>query len=473
MADKDVNIHVKAPGARQARQHLDGVAGSAKGVGDAVHTSGTKGADGMDKLGRSTKSTGGIFRRLTSSVTGWVAGLASLAAAIRFVTSAINDQMEAIKEHARIAAEQQKELTRLQFLGGFFKEHPEARKEVAAYAELGRRPFEEVADAWYNLRSKGGALTADQRASIMKEALELGRTDPKAPLNTLVDMFSLFAKQTGEADANRIQNVLLQTITEAGGGTGDVAKYMPQFLPIGISGGLSGAQSAGLWAYVTTQLAEPSIATTGLKATFMGLQGRGSPESQKLLASLGISPGMGFFEKINLLSAAGRTGRFGLSQAEQLAGREGAAVLLSMLKDPQAMMRTIGAVTGADTGAADLTGDMIKQLMTADEFARAEEDLRQLEVMIENVKGSDIDALRWQTIYKKYEYLMRKKGRPEWYIQKQLWMMKHLSGVGLVELPEQKGPVIIDNSVDNSMNFTPVVGSNIEGETPGPRYTPY
>jgi hypothetical protein len=287
-------------------------------------------------------------------------------------------------------------------------------------------------------------------------------------------MFSLYAKQTKAADANRIQNVLLQTITEAGGGTGDVARYMPQFLPIGMTGGLTGAQSAGLWAYVTTQLSEPSIATTGLKATFMGLQGRGSPEGQKLLTSLGISPGMGFFDKVSRLAAARGAGRFGLAHAEQLAGREGAAVLLSILKDPQAMMRTIEAVTGADTGAVDLTGDMISQLMAGDDLARTEEDLRQIAIGIENIKGSDLNALRLQRAYKAHEYTLRRQGKSEYNIRFQLWALKHMGGFGLLDPPQApvespQAPVIIN---DNSMNFTPVVGSNTDRAI-GPRYEPY
>ena len=141
---KDVNIHVKATEADASKKKLDQVAQSAKNVGDKVSEAGKKGAADTDKLSRSAETAHKGFGKLVSSVTGWVAGLASIAAAVRLVTGAIRAQKQAIEEHGQIAAAQQESLLRLQYLGGFFKEHPEARREVAALSELGRRPFEEV-----------------------------------------------------------------------------------------------------------------------------------------------------------------------------------------------------------------------------------------------------------------------------------------------------------------------------------------
>jgi len=461
---KDVNIHVKAKGTHQAERQLNGVARTTQGLGNKVNTSARKGAKGMDELSKSAASTEGRFAKFTSALTSWAAKLVGITAIITGVTRAIRAQAGAIKEHAQIAAEQQKALTELQYLGGFFKERPGLRKEVETYAEYGRRPFTEVASAWYNLRSKAGRLSPGQRQSILTESLELGRMYPSADLGTLVDMFSLYTKQTKSRDINQVQNVLQQTITEAGGGMTDVAKYMPQFLPIGLSGGLTGPQTAGLWAYVTTQLAEPSIATTGLKATFMGLQGRGTPESQKILKGLGVSSGMNFFEKMRVLASQYGTGKFGLAQAEQLAGREGAAVLLSMLADMPAMMETISKVTGAAQGGGDLTQDMIMELTGRDPFARTEEDIRGLDVRLQNLKGGDLNALRWQKLYKQYESEMQEGQLPEWIIRLNLGVMKAIAGSGAMNPFEAGGgaPVIVN---DHSTHYYPRVG----GDDRGPR----
>lgn len=391
MPDKDINIHVRAKQTEEAKRKIDGVASSTKKIGNEAGQSGSK-------LGK-----------MTTSILKWTASLVGIAAVIRGITAAIRINKEAMIEHGDVAEQQQKRLLRLQHLGGFFKENPELRKEVAAYAELGGRPFEEVADAWYNLRSKSGALGSSQQRRILTEALELGRTDPFMPLDVLVDMFSLYAKKTGQVDANRIQNVLQQTITEAGGGGADVAAYMPRFLPIGMAGGLSGPEAAGLWSYATTQTADPATATTGLKALFLGLQGKGTPESQKILSGLGIGKDTGFFEKMQRVSGAFSSGRFTLGQAEQLAGREGADVLLSLLSNPQAMAQAVGRVASADRGDIDIVQANIEQLIGSDERARLEEKIRTGRIAIQNSKGDDLNALRWRNYLIETERRMREE----------------------------------------------------------------
>ncbi|HIJ66814.1 MAG TPA: phage tail tape measure protein [Planctomycetes bacterium] len=475
---KDVNIHVKVKDTKSSKRKLDDVGKSTKNIGKNVKASGKKAGEGMRHLGDETKKTHSAFGKMTTALSGWAAKLVAVGSAIALVTKGIRDQIRAIQEHANIAAEQQKKLTELQFLGEFYKEHPQAREEVAAFAEYGARPFTEVAGAWYNLRSKAARLSPEQRQSIMQESLELGRTVPSAPLDTLVDMFSLYVKQTGATDINRVQNVLKQTITEAGGGMADVSKYMPQFLPIGMTGGLTGPETAGLWAHVTTQLSEPSIATTGLKTTFLGLRGKGSPESKKMLQQLGVSPGAGFFEQIAQLSEARRAGKLGLPQAQQIGGDEGAAVLLSMLGDPKGMLETISNVVRANTGRVDLARREIGELFGQDEFARLEERRRRLDVQIQNIKGGDIKALRWDVFLKDYERRMRAAGRSEAAISYQLLKYKLAAGVGAEsgrigilepvwgedEFPSAPlSPTIIN---DNSTNYYPRTGEPV-----GPRVT--
>lgn len=440
--EKDFNIHVKVPGVEKAKTDLDGVAAASQKLTNTIDEGSKKQADGFQRAEAKSDSYFGKFAK-------WAMGAVGVAKVIGEITKAIQMQTAALEENARVAESQQNSLLRLQFLGEFYKEKPELRQEVAAYAEYGRRPFEQVAGAYYNLRSKAGNLSKDQQSSIMKEALEMGRTDPAMELNTLVDMFSLYAKLTGEQDMNKVQNVLQKTVEQAGGTGADVANYMPQFLPIGLSGGLSGAQSAGLWSYVTTQTASPSRATTGLTATFMGLQGKGSPESAKLLKQYGISDSMDFTGKINTLSAAYRSGKFDLAAAEQIAGREGASILLSLLQNPEAMNQTIGNVVGADRGDIDITGSMINDLMGSDPTARSEENIRLLNIAIANQKATDPEALKYKETQLRNELILRKTGVSEYDISLQKGLTGFLYGAGyggMVDTIQQFGP-----TVENSM----------------------
>jgi hypothetical protein len=472
MPDKDVNIHVRARETEESKRKIEGVAQSTKEMGEKTEEAGRRSAAGMEKA--------------LATVAKYAATMVGVQKLLSEFTRALEENARAMDENAAAAEKHQKSLLRLQFLGGFFQERPELRQEVGALAEFGRRPYEEVANAWYNLRSKGAALSQGQQDSILREALEMGRTDPDLPLDTLVDMFALYAKKSGEPDANRIQNVLQETITQAGGSGADVAKYMPQFLPIGMAGGLTAAESAGLWSYATTLLGEASVATTGLKATFLGLEGKGSPEGQKLLKKLKITPEMDFFSKLDVLGRARAGGKFGLASAEQLVGREGASILLDMLKDPGAVRSTVGAVTAMDRGDIDLTRTRIEELVGSDEVARMEEDNRQLAVRIENLKAADRESLTWKNAELQREAAMREKGYAPYAISLVKRRDRHAKGLGFTpdqtgELPpdigagfsvgpyrrqlggEDAGATIVNYNFDNSTHLRPVAGTRDDG----------
>ncbi len=441
MPDKDVNIHIRSKDTDTTKRDIDGVGESTENLGKKTEQAGKKGAEGTDKLTRSAEKSKGAFGSFMTKIGGWVTALVGFAAAIKIVTGIINANKRAITEHADVAVAQQQKLLRLQYLGDLFKERPELRKEVAAYSEFGMRPFEEVADAWYNLRSKGGALSQQQRDSIMREALEMGRTDPDLPLDTLIDMFSLYAKKTGQADANRIQNVLQQTITEAGGSGADVARHMPRFLPIGMAGELTGPEAAGLWAYATTLEGEAAVATTGLRAVFMKLAGEATPEGEKIMRKLGVRSDMGFLEKIDKLAEAKAAGELPLAAAKQLVGDEGASMLLSLLTDPGAIRATMANVVGVDRGDIDLTATKITELMGTDEVARLEEDIRGLDIQIRNTKGADVNALRWRKKIRERELSQRRRGVAEYHIGADRWVLEQAGGLG-VDPDKVSGTVI-------------------------------
>ncbi len=428
---KDINIHIKAEGVENTKEQIRSVGDTTKQAGEKIQKGGQDGAGAIEQLSSSAEKSKGAFGGFIEKCIGWAAALKGVLLVFGEIKKAMDLNRKEVEENSKVVAEQQKELLRLQGLGEFYKGKPELRKEVADLAEYGRRPFEEVSNAYYNLRSKGGELSDAQQRDIMVQALEMGRLDPNASLDTLVDMFTLYAKQSKDQDANRIQNVLQQTVVEAGGGTGDVAKYMPQFLPSGMAGGLTAAQAAGLWAWATTQTAEASTATTGLRALFAGLQGKGTPESAEMLTTMGITPEMDFWAKIGTLSQQRAEGKFGLGEAETLAGREGASLLLSMLNNPQGVYRVVGKVTGANRGDVDIVKRTLEGLMGSDERAALEEELRLLNVKLENKKGEDTDSLKWKILKERYDIMLREKGVSPYGRYWQMWWVDQLIGLGV------------------------------------------
>lgn len=475
---KDVNIHVKTPGARDGKRQLDDVAKSAAGVGDKTRQAGAqaasgseKGAKGIDGLSQSASSARGVFAKFFSSITSWAAGLVGITAIIGAVTKAIRINKQTLEEHAEIAERQQKKLLALQGMGTFFEEHPEARKEVAAFAEFGRRPFEEVAQAWYALESKGAGLTKKQKRGIMTEALELGRLEPESSLESIIEVFSLYAKETRQKDINLVQNILRSTLSQAGANLSELAQQFTKFLPVGVGGGLTGAETAGIWAYATTRTGAPEQATTGLRNIFASLRGKGTPESMELLGQLGITPDMGFFQQLAGLAMQKRAGRFGVPEAEIIAGKENFSLLLSMLTDPQAMMETIRSVTSKARPGIDITRAKLDEIMGIDEVARIEEEVRRKNIQIENIKATDINALKWKLRKREAEITAREAGDSELSIAYDQAMAGLVSGMGLPAPPPEAEAAALRQNItivnDYGQKFYPRVGDDLQG----PRYS--
>ena len=483
---KDINIHLKTTGADKTKQDLDRTGQSGKDLGSDIQSGSEHAKQGLGKvdgasrgtkrelndLGGAAKDVDGKFGGFAKRLAGWASEGVVIAGAIAAVTKSITMQSEALKEHGRIAAEQQKSLTNLQYLGDFFEKHPEARKEVAAYAEYGRRDFADVAGAWYALESKGAGLSESQKQGIMKESLELGRQEPNADLTGIVEMFSLYMKETQEQDVNLVQNIIRETVTTAGAEMSQVGQLMPRFLSIGMSGGLTGPQAAGLWAFATTKTKEASEATTGLRNIFLALEGQGTPESQELIAGLGIAPEMGFFEKLERLAEGRRQGGFALPEAEKIAGKESAAILLSMLVDTKAMIKTISTVSGAARPDVDIVGEQLQTVLAADEFARLEEEGRRLDVVLDNIKGQSLRGLRSKVVWDTHEAQRRKEGASELGLWADEKIYDFLVGAGLP--PEwavkATGPMIPSTShIDRylkEMEEQPVLEPSLQSTPP-------
>lgn len=472
---KDVNIHVKTPGAPQSKQQLDTVAESTRKIGDKSK----EGAKGVNELGKSTGKSEGLFSKFTSGLKSWAVSLVGITAIIAGITKAIRIQIEALKEHAQIATEQQKKLLALQAMGKFYEEHPEAREQIRKWAEFGVRPFPEVAEAWYTLESKGAGLTEAQKKGIMQEALELGRMEPEADLKAIIDVFSIYAKESRQQDINQIQNVIRQTLSVAGAELSQMGRYLPEFLSLGISGGLTPAETAGLWAYATTRAPSVEKATVGIRNIFSALRGKGTPESKELLQQLGITPEMTIFEQLTALSTAQRAGKFGVPEAEIIAGRENIAVLMSMLTEPQAMMQVVRQVTEVARPDIDITKQRLDQIMGTDEIACLEENLRRSKIAIENLKGESPKALRMALLLSEYERLMREAEAPEILIRYELAKAQLITGLGVSAeeylakesmipvIPEywekQTFPGNIVTINNNNVIYTPIVGEPRKG----------
>jgi hypothetical protein len=465
MPDKDINIHVRAQDTAETKRQIDQSTASVYDLWKAVGTGARQGAEGTEKATEKLSFLGSLLSKVGS----YALGFFGITKAIQTMTAAIRDQSDAIKEHAQIAMEQQNKLLRLQFLGDYYKEKPQLRKEVMALSEAGRRSFEDVANAMYDLRNLGGGLTATQQEDILSKSLELGRTMPETPLAKIVQSMVFYIKQTRNKDIGSVQNIIKQTLTEAGGEPGEAAADLSKFLPIGLSAGMTGPEAAGTWAYATSQFPEAGRATTALSGIIMALQGKGTDDSKRLLRRFGISPGASFLQQIQQLSQKQLT----LKQIETIASVKEAPILAALLQNPEAMMKTIGGITAAGLSKEDLAAKSIEGLYGQDEMAILADISKLSDIKIENIKGLDIKATRLEAEKKLFEAAARKEKIPELlikYINKMNDLYAAVFGITIsgtvADIQEKfsKGenepnrPVTVNNNYDSSTNYHPTVG---------------
>ena len=82
---KDVNIHIKTPGAREAKRQLGDVAKSAAGVGDKTQHAGKKGAEGADQATQKFSGMGRALSKLKTQVTGLISAWLGFQAVIKLI----------------------------------------------------------------------------------------------------------------------------------------------------------------------------------------------------------------------------------------------------------------------------------------------------------------------------------------------------------------------------------------------------
>ena len=101
-----------------------------------------------------------------------------------------------------------------------------------------------------------------------------------------------------------------------------------------------------------------------------------------------------------------------------------------MITEPAAMMETVAGITGVARPDIDIVREKLDQIMGKDEIARLEEEGRRLDVVIQNIKGRDTRAMRWNIALKEYEKRMRDAGRAEAFIRWQLAKYRTAAALG-------------------------------------------
>lgn len=417
MADKDINIHVKAQDVEKSKQDIDSFGQSVSNVGKMTQQTGQQASEGAEKLS--------FWATQLNNIKGYLLGMVGGVAAINAVTEAVRRQRQEWEENARVITKQQEQILRLQFLGDYYKEKPELRKEVMAYAEIGRRPFEDVANAMFDLRNMGAAYTGPQREEILRRSLELGRIMPQAPLKDIVQSMILYSNAAKTTNFAAIENVLSKTLTKAEGEEAPIE--LAKFLPVATAAGLSGEQAAGLWSYAISQYPASGLATTALERMMLLLQGK-TPEARVAMGRLGITPQRPFMEQFNQLVAK----QPNLKQLEGIFDTRMAPVVLTLLQHPDMVRAAMSQATAAGQMPENLTQQSIQGLFGTDEMARLTDLSKFLDISIENLRGMNERSIRVQVGRKLQEATLRRETESptmRWILRAMDWFPDWIMGM--------------------------------------------
>ncbi|MEL7087795.1 MAG: hypothetical protein AAGL98_05035, partial [Planctomycetota bacterium] len=236
----------------------------------------------QDQAAVSGNRYGDVIDTMSGRMAAFVLSIVGTGGAVRAL-QVMGEELDRRIEQTREFAEAQ---LNLQFLGSTFNE--QEREFLGRAAEAGGRSPVEVARAYTSLRSRFSDRSDAELQELFLEITETGITTD-AGLEELTEAFAgLFAENN---DSGRSQNILRESITQAGVGDPAVlARLFGKFLGPGQQlGNISEAESAGLVAASTAlDTRAPEEQATGLRTVLLALLGNRSDQQQEIVDRAGI-----------------------------------------------------------------------------------------------------------------------------------------------------------------------------------------
>lgn len=319
MAD-DVKIPISTPGAKDAKRDLDGVADSLHKVGDTAKRSG---GEAVRETGALHDVTGKLAQGVMSLV-GSYAGLQGVLKLLQGIREEHERELQVTLRHT----EAQRGLLMLTQVSG---ERPETQKQLMQMAVAAGRPVEQVAPAYYTLKSGTAGMAPERQQGLMSAALAMGKTDFSADLNAIVNLFSTLGAQNPDLSPTQISNLAWQTVNQAKATPSEMAAYLPPILSTGGAAGIDPATLAAAFSFSTRAGGGAARSGTAVSATLMGLL-RPSSESKKALEALGYPSRGGLMERVNWVAGQGESLPPELEAA--LGGRRGIEFVAALTRDP-------------------------------------------------------------------------------------------------------------------------------------------
>lgn len=384
-----------------------------KDLGDTTKKAG----DQSEQTGKQTKSlseSSGVLGRVTQFATGAMASLAATLSGtfgLNALMSRYNEHIRAnnqlLERNAQLARDSAQARLDLAALSG--AETPEDVAFLDRASAFSGRSQAEVARLTAQFKSALPDANKQQIESLVSEVSSFGQITP-APLSSLAPAFLSIYRLTGDARVSG--NLLKSAIDQAG--ESDPAKLgreIEKFVGVATQiGGLDAATAVGFGAAGTGLGLPNEIATTGLKNVIFALRGKGTPDGVKVLERENI-PRENLIEGLLAIQAAVESGRISPAELEALGGREAAPVFAALSKQDilDAFLAKVEAVRATESLPGRLSEQTAEGIVESSQVQGLNLLAKQQEVQAENIKASDLNALRVQAARRIVERLISQR----------------------------------------------------------------
>jgi len=422
MAD-DLKIPIRLPGATDAKRDLKEIAEGERQVGQAARESGRKAKTAKDDATSATSKLVGAVKGLVASYV----GLAGAMKALAVMKQAHEQAAEAAMRHA----DAMRALLALSSLQG---ERAETIQSVRKMAVAAGRPIGQVGDAYYTLLGGTAGMDRGRQQGLMQQALLMGRTDPTASLESLVNLFSTLGTQAPGLTPGQLGNLASKTIEQAKSTGGEMAAYLPDVLTAARAGGVGPDVAAAMFSFTTRAGGGVAKAGTAAKSALMGLLAPGR-ETAKVLRRAGMPEGS-LMAKVGWL--ASNADRLPEDVVAALGGRRGIQAVSAIAADQAGFQAEMGMMAGALTEPGSLLQGRLEGMFGEVPAQRIAEQARQIEVMTDIEKASP-EASRAKMRIGFRALLRREQGEGEIAIRANRWLEETSAGtiLGLPQGPDQ------------------------------------
>lgn len=355
---------IRVTGAQESKRQLDEVADGMEGVGEATEESGKKTGKSANDFGE----FGDVIQKNINAVKGFVTGLIG-ANGLRFALDVIKQSLEETKEVATSFIDS---MSAVVALAGDKRLLDVAERASASSG----RSVEEVGKSLFAIVSGTGGATIDEQEALLNEALEIGKAEPNASLDAIVELLVRLRNVSGgKLSPQQLQNLAIKTEDLGQVDIGQLASFLPRILPAGQTAGIEISDTSALFALVS-QVLKPEQASTGV-ANILTRLAAPSDAGLDVLKELGADTENGVFGILG--SLAGK--QLSSAQLRDLVGEGPGASALPVLLDQFDRLKGVQdeIARAVDADAKDLGARKVDVLRGSIPNFRDQEDARRRE----------------------------------------------------------------------------------------------